>query len=129
MQEVIPSGTVTFKWNLPKASKADRMCKLVHKWLWINDVSVCTICDRADVYSRNGTKHLPGIYAVNKTGELSGEASVKVMKFMTKWLLCAFAYSSYRCVSEDYNNYTFCSEDLHVVSQLYTCVIHTYAHT
>ena len=31
MQEVIPSGTVTLKWNLPRASKADRMCKLVHK--------------------------------------------------------------------------------------------------
>ena len=60
---------------------------------------------------------------MNKTGELSGEASVKVM---TKWLLYAFAYSSYRCVSEECNNYTFCSEDLHVVSQLYTCVIHTY---
>ena len=99
MQEVIPSGTVMLKWNLHKASQADELCKLVHKWLWINDVSVCTICDCADVYSRNGTKHLPDIYAVNKTGELSGEASVKVM---TEWLLYAFAYSSYRRVSEDY---------------------------
>ena len=31
-----------------------------------------------DVYERNGIKSLSGIYVVNETGELCGEASIKV---------------------------------------------------
>ena len=47
-------------------------------------MSLFAICDCADIYERNGTKSLSGIYAVNKTGELCGEASVKVLEVLDK---------------------------------------------
>ena len=82
MQQVIPSGTVTLKWNLPKASKEGHLC--ISKYTSKIAVMTCHLCLVQHLCMgrhlwKKWCKSVSGIYAVNKIGELCGETSGKVL--------------------------------------------------
>ena len=89
MQDVIPSGTLTWKWNLPKASEADQICKCrsrfevkIYKFVPSVLLSLCALCAMQIFTTEMVLRVCLVLYAVNKTAELCGKAAVKVIEFI-----------------------------------------------